>query len=33
MADLTRAMIKNSLRKAFAPFDTDVRAPRYYGNA
>jgi hypothetical protein len=29
----TRAMIGNSLRKTFVPFDTDVRAPRYYGNA
>ena len=33
MADLTRAMIENSLRKAFVPFDTDVRARGYYGNA
>jgi hypothetical protein len=33
MSDLTRVMIKNSSRKAFVPFDTDVRAARYYGNA
>ena len=33
MSDLTGAMIGNSLRKTFVPSDTDVRAPRYYGNA
>ena len=33
MSDFTRAVIENSLRKTFVPFDMDVRAPRYYGNA
>jgi hypothetical protein len=33
MSDLTRAIIGNSSRKTFVPFDTDARAPRYYGHA
>jgi hypothetical protein len=33
MSDLTRALIGNPLRKTFIPFDTDVRARRYYSNA